>query len=188
MVNACAVHVPLVQIWPMPQTIPQPPQLVESLLVLTSHPLEVIWSQSANPDLHERIPHCEFIQELLALARLQVLPQAPQLAVLLVRSVSQPSAVWLLQSPKPGRQELILHAPVVHTLVACGRLQVLPQAPQLAVLLVRSVSQPSAVWLLQSPKPGRQELTLHAPVVHTLVACGRLQAAPQPPQLLASVC
>jgi hypothetical protein len=87
----------------------------------------------------------------------QLVPHAPQL-LFVERLVSQPSDVALLQSPKPDKQLTNWQLPVEQLVVALGRLQGVPQPPQLA-LVFSWVSQPSVcAFLLQSPKPELQAI------------------------------
>jgi hypothetical protein len=74
------------------------------------------------------------------------LPHAPQLAGVVLRSVSQPSsaagAAGWLQLPFPGEQ-VELHRPAAHVAVFTPPFaQARWQAPQLPASLLRSVSQP----------------------------------------------
>ena len=81
----------------------QPPQLFTSVLRLTSHPFDALWSQLSKPVLqvlteHAYVPpvpllvHCS-----VAFVVLHALPHDPQLLVVVI-AVSQPSEVLLLQS------------------------------------------------------------------------------------------
>src|SRR5205807_2453257 len=89
----------------------------------------------------------------------QARPQAPQLEVVIVRSVSQPSvlAPLLTQSSKPLLHENA-HCPAGQlALSALARPQVVPHAPQ-SLVVWSEVSQPSvlAPLLMQSSKPFMQ--------------------------------
>ncbi len=66
-------------------------------------------------------------------------------------------------------------------------LQTVPQVPQLERLLDRLVSQPLASEPSQSPQPPLHESIRQLPVAQLAVACARLQAVPQEPQLLSVV-
>jgi hypothetical protein len=84
------------------------------------------------------------------LALVQAVPQAPQLAVSLLRSVSQP----LSGSPSQSAYVPVhvgTQAPLLHTVVPLAFVQAFPQLPQLAADVWVSVSQPSATPPLQSP-------------------------------------
>jgi hypothetical protein len=89
------------------QTLPQAPQFEGSLCVLTSHPVDVMWSQSAKGELQFTILHALDVQSGFALSRLHANPQVPQFAVLAVRFTSQseglPSqlAKFWSHAPKP---------------------------------------------------------------------------------------
>jgi len=110
-----------------------------------------------------------------------------------LRFVSQPFALLPSQSPKPSA-----HAPVyVHALVAqlivpttlaTAVAQFVPHAPQFAVAVVRSTSQPFVrLSLSQSPKPLSHD-PLQLPPLHVGEAMCELEHAMlQPPQWLACV-
>ena len=65
----------------------------------------------------------------------QVVPQAPQLVVVL-SWVSQPLAGLLSQSPKPVLQAPRVQVPVAQLAAALGKLQATLQAPQSVVVFV----------------------------------------------------
>ena len=77
-----------------------------------------------------------------------------------MRLVSQPLSLLPSQSPKPAAQvnEQVLAEQVALAATTCGSPeQSVPQAPQLAVVLVRLTSQPSVcLFELQSPKLAAQ--------------------------------
>jgi hypothetical protein len=131
---------------PLPpgQTLPQIPQLLTLLLVLTSQPFAGLPSQLAKPALQfsTQLPA---LQVGVALFVPQMLPQAPQLAVLLVRLASQPSLSRPLQSAQPELQLAMAQVPPSHLGVACGSRQTLPHEPQLLTSEVLLDSQPLAV-------------------------------------------
>jgi hypothetical protein len=80
------------------------------------------------------------------------------------------------------------HAPAAHAAVALGSAQVRPQAPQLAALAVRSVSQPLAASPSQSPEPPVQRTIVHAPDPQPWAATlARAQTVPQAPQFAGSM-
>jgi hypothetical protein len=79
-------------------------------------------------------------------------------------------------------QAATTHPPAEQAAAALGSEQVLPQAPQCAVLLSRLVSQPSAGLPLQLPKPGLQLATAQVPPAQAGVPLATAQALPQPPQ------
>jgi hypothetical protein len=110
------------------------------------------------------------------------LPHAPQLALLALRSASQPLAALPSQSPKPA-----LHAtpqaPLAHAGPALGTWQRFTHAPQRWGSLLRLVSQPLAGSPSQSPHPCRQVKAQRAPA-HAALALGRRgQTLPHWPQL-----
>jgi hypothetical protein len=114
----------------------------------------------------------------------QTWPHAPQLFTLFVRLVSQPSAITLLQSPKPALQERIVQPPFMHAAVALGMahaMQATPPVPQetavgglIQVLpLQQPVGQDTA---LQDPA------VLHEPLMQLCPGAHAKQAAPPVPQ------
>ena len=126
-----APHAPAEQTWPAPQVVPQAPQLVLSLRVSTSQPLAGSWSQSAKPEAHAATAHAPPAHVALAWGSAHVQPQAPQLASLVRRLVSQPSLAVPLQSPAPALQRTTVHAPAAQPLAATpGSAQAVPHWPQ----------------------------------------------------------
>ena len=118
----------------------------------------------------------------------QALPQAPQLALSLRMSTSQPLAGLRSQSRKPVAQAATAHTPTAHRAVALGSAHTRPQAPQLAALVWVSVSQPLPAALSQSPKPTAQRTTVQALAAQPLAATlARAQAVPQALQLAGSM-
>jgi hypothetical protein len=118
-------------------------------------------------------------------APVQAVLHAPHVAAC-DRSVSQPSAASPLQSPHPGAhaEAAKAHAPPPHDVapLTCGRpVQLVPQAPQLAVSLCSSTHAP-----LQSVYPVLH-VNSHAPAVHAACAWATAvaHALPHAPQLLA---
>ncbi len=116
----------------------------------------------------------------------QTCPQVPQLLLLLLRLISQPSVCLLpLQSAKPVAQAP-LQLPPPH--VGVGMLfdeHTIPHPPQLLGLLATLTSHPSICLLpLQSAKPPAQA-PLQVPPLHA--GAGMLldeHTVPQPPQLV----
>jgi hypothetical protein len=98
---------------------------------------------------------------------------APQWALLLRRSISQPSPALLLQLPK-----LVLQAPTPQVpprqpaTALAGVEQTVPQVPQFDVLESRFASQPSLELLLQFPKPELQAPGTQVPLLHARVPLG----------------
>jgi hypothetical protein len=76
--------------------------------------------------------------------------------VLVRVSVSQPLVGLSSQLPNPAVQAATPHCPIAQTAVALGGLQVRPHAPQCAVLVRVSTSQPLPGSLSQSAKPAAQ--------------------------------
>jgi hypothetical protein len=85
------------------QVTPQTAQF-EVVRRLVSQPSEVMPLQLPQPELQEEMAHVPEPQVAVALARLQVEPQLPQLVVV-VSEVSQPSVRLPLQSPQPELHE-----------------------------------------------------------------------------------
>ena len=160
----------------------------QSLNVVTerSQPLLGRPSQSAKPDAHVVIvqlppPHA-------AAATLgsdaQLLPQLPQLAVVLI-ATSQPSLTMLLQSRKPG-EHVTEHVPFMlqpAPEVLGLPVQLLPHAPQLFGVL-SAASQPLPALLSQLPKPLVHMPRPHALLLHTAVAFALEHVVPHAPQLV----
>jgi hypothetical protein len=112
----------------------------------------------------------------------------PQWALSERASTSQPSAGLALQSRKPVAHIVMAHAPVAQNAAAWGSAQVRPQTPQLAVVALRSVSQPLAATPSQSPKPAAQRTTVHAPAAQPFAATwASAQSWPQLPQFAGSI-
>src|SRR5579871_1300312 len=144
------------------QRLPQLPQWLGSMLVLTSQPLATTPSQSAKPALQLPILHTPPTHAGVPLGTTQTVLQPPQWFGSLLVLVSQPSVGLLSQSEKPGLQLPILHTPPAHAGVALGTTHTLPQLPQWFGSPLVLVSQPSSGLPLQSPKP-----VLHVPTAHT---------------------
>lgn len=132
------------------------PQSVVVVMDL-SQPLAALTSQSAKPALQDTREHAPVAHDAVAFARLQGVPQLPQLLFVL-RLVSQPSLAVPLQSWNPGLHVLRAHDPDAHEAVALGKLQLCPQAPQ-SVSVFSEVSHPFAVLPSQFAKSG-----LHVPI------------------------
>src|SRR4051812_27809851 len=90
------------------QAIPQPLQLLTSLVVLVSQPSAAPFMQSANPRLQIPMPHVEPAQAGRPLATgPHTMLHAPQLLGSLSMAVSQPSVAPFWQSRNPE-----LHIPM----------------------------------------------------------------------------
>ncbi len=181
--QAATVHAPAEQpavALASEHALPQAPQFDTLVLVAVSHPLATDPSQSPKPVEHAmRHPPAAQLGEPLTL--LHTLPHAPQWAALVLRLVSQPSALTPLQSPKPGEHAMV-QRPLLQSAEPLALPQTTPQAPQLPTL-PRLASQPLAALPSQLPKPVLQLATVHAPPAHPAVALGSEHAAPQRPQL-----
>src|SRR6478609_9024335 len=99
------------------------------------------------PSMHTAVPF----------ARSHVAPHAPQFASV-SSAVSQPLLASPSQSAKPSRQRTSSQIPLAHDDSALGSAHVVPHLPQLS-RVVRSVSQPSAELVLQSPQSGSHVLS-----------------------------
>jgi len=133
------------------QVNPHPPQLLVSLLVPTSQPSPGIPLQLAKPLLQPEIVQVPDVQPGVPFGAAQVVPHPPQLFGSLVVAASQPSTTELLQSVNPALQEPIVQVLDVQPAVPFAAVQMVPQLPQLAGLLSRVTSQPSATRPLQLP-------------------------------------
>jgi len=167
--QALFVQAVVVQALPPGQTLLHAPQLLGSLETAVSQPSAGLALQSAKPALQDTSVHVPFVQVAVAWAKLQWLPQAPQLLTSVLRLTQVPlQAVW----PEghwlkhwPAWQEV----PDAHTLL---------HAPQLLLSLVRFTQLPvQLVW----PVP---QVTRHCPPEH---AVPEGHCPPQAPQLLLSL-
>jgi hypothetical protein len=123
--------------------------------------------------------HAPVEQVLVAFARVQVVPQAPQ--VLTVFScVSHPLELLPSQLPHPALHELIWQVPVEHVGVALARAQTVPHPPQL-VRVLSGVSHPFGAFASQFPQPVEQT-GAHAPDEQLVVPCPLVHTTPQAPQ------
>src|SRR5688572_11881263 len=94
-------------------------------------------------------------------------PQAPQWAASVSVSVSQPSASTALQFACPVKQA-IAQVPLVQLELPLAVPHARAHAPQCAVAVRMSVSQPFAFAPSQSPKPTAHAIA-HAPDTHDAV-------------------
>jgi hypothetical protein len=124
--------------------LPQAPQLFTLVRRLVSHPLLAFPSQSPKPAVQGPTWQMPAEHAGVALATEQTLPQAPQLFTLVSRLVSHPLLAFPSQSPKPGLQAAIRHAPAEHADVALLAEQTTPQVPQFCTSVDRFDSQPLA--------------------------------------------
>jgi hypothetical protein len=158
-------------------TVPHAPQFAVSALVSTQLIEEpAVQTRSGAVQVSWQLPATHRYPEG------QLLPQAPQCAVELRVSTSQPSVALPLQSAKPVVQvkPQTLALQVATEFARLGH--ALPQAPQCAVALRVSVSQPSLATALQSAKPALQlkPQTLAEQVAREFARLGHTK--PQPPQ------
>ena len=181
------VHTPRAHM-PMPQERPQAPQLVLLVSVFTSQPFIGFMSQSAKPGSHETIAQAPAAHPFTrTFVRLHAASQRPQCCALVTVLVSQPVVGSASQSPKPVLHASIAQALMRHAAVALRIAQARPQAPQLAVSVRLSTSQPFAAIPSQSAKPGAHSMR-QAPITQMpteLVPAGH--AVPQAPQFIAAV-
>ena len=109
-------------------------------------------------------------------------PHIPQCALVLWSGVSHPLAAFMSQSAKPTAQ-VIRHAPPMHVALALApAVHAWLQRPQCVPEEVRSVSQPLAAVMSQSPKPVLHAATPHVPLAHEAVPLGAVQTRPHMPQ------
>jgi len=181
-------HTPApLQTRPAPQKFPQVPQLLGLVVILISQPSPAKVLQFLKPALHAAKKHDPPLQVAEPFAKEHTFPQAPQLAALVLKITSQPSAALALQFSKPALQEIV-HVPPVHKAEAFVRGgQTFPHVPQLLVLVLILISQPSAELTLQFAKPELQDDMEHEPPVQPAVAFATEHRLPQAPQLLVLV-
>ncbi len=153
--NCTATHAPALQIeeaLASAQAVPQAPQFLASVSVLTSQPLAAFLSQSAKPALHE-VVHVPLVHASPWFGpAVQTLPQAPQLRSSVVVLTSQPLAAPRSQSRKPRLHDPMPHMPPAHPALALGSArQLFPHRPQLWVSELVSMQAPSQH---STPLPG----------------------------------
>jgi hypothetical protein len=189
-------HMPPMQLSPVPQRLPQKPQLCASVCGSTQPTAVVPPPQQIWPLVHALVPHrhCPPLQVSPAL---QAWPHAPQLAGsvwVFLQPVEQQASVPVQATP------LQRHEPLVQV---SGAVQAWPHWPQFALSLVRLTQVVLLQQVLgagQGPLPQAQPdgaqptvgqqatpavhaappLQVHAPLVQ---ASPGLHAWPQPPQL-----
>ncbi len=143
--------------------VPHIPQWVVLTRVSASQPLAALMSQSAKPGSQVK-PQAPAAQVDIALALAgHALPQVPQCARVVRVSTSQPLAALMSQLPKPSEHEATEHAPTLHTGEPLLIVQLIPQPPQLPVL-VRMSTQPPP----QQVCPARQPRMASQPGTHWL--------------------
>ncbi len=144
-------------------TVPHAPQLEGSFEVTTQ-----VVPQRVCPGGHGA-PHRPRAQTSLAE---QVVPQRPQLALLVCAFTSHPLAAVPSQLAKPALQDPTAQAPAMQVEVLLGpAVHVAPHAPQWVALVRVSTSQPLAAMPSQSAKPGTQ-VNPHRLAVHVGEALG----------------
>jgi hypothetical protein len=155
------------------------------VLKFASHPFAALPSQLPNPGLHTgtQLPA---EQVVVPFALVHAPPHEPQLAWLVWVLVSQPFVRSPSQLPNPESHE-IAQAPLEQLAVPFALLHFVPQLPQFATLEPVFTSQPFVDTLSQLAKPELQVDSVHVPVEHDAAAFGRLQDAPQAPQLVSVV-
>ena len=164
-----------------PQVMPQPPQLLGSLDVFDSHPLEPFLSQSLVPPVQlVHVPALQYSESA------QMMPQPPQLlpseAMLVSHTVTglpSHSAVSPLQPPDVWHTPPMQTWPPVHGLL---------QPPQWLMSVLVFTSQPLLCALPSQLAKPLLQLIWHAPRLHDALPLLLLQTMPQPPQALTAVC
>lgn len=165
------------------QTTPHEPQLVVVARLVVSHPFEVFPSQFAKPGLQLTRIQLPLRHAVVALGAVQILPQAPQLFVFVLISISQPFEVIKSQFLKFVLQLTIEQTPPTHAAVAFASAHAFPHVPQFAKFVFRLISQPLVLLPSQFSKPVKQ-VNEQTPAVHVVVAFTRAgQTFPQAPQL-----
>jgi hypothetical protein len=164
----------------------QPPQLA-GWVMSVSQPLLARPSQSAKPAAHAVTTQAEALHAEVACARLQTLPQAPQLLVSFVTLTSHPVDASRSQSAKPALQAATEQLDAAQVPVAWAGLHGRPHPPQLATSFVTLTSHPVDAFPSQSAKPTAQAATTQADAVQPAVAWGSTHGAPQAPQFTASL-
>jgi hypothetical protein len=159
-----------------------PPQFARELDVFVSHPSMYCPLQSDHGAVQEATPHIPPEHCGRPFATVQVTLQAPQVRTLFERFDSQPSAYCPLQSWYGPVQLATLQLPPAQPGVPFATVHATLHAPQVATLVSRFASQPSAYCPLQSWYGPVQLATLHALFVHPGVPFATVQAVVQPPQ------
>jgi hypothetical protein len=135
-----------------------------TVFVAFSQPSESVPLQLPKLALHEPMRQLPVVQVGVAFARVQVLPQAPQLVVV-SSGVSQPFGRLESQSPKPLPVQSGTQTPAVHVFGAVTWEQTMPQPPQFEFPC--AVSQPVAVELSQLRNP-----VLQLPILQVMLVLG----------------
>jgi hypothetical protein len=133
-------------------TLPQPPQLLTSAIVLTSHPLEGLLSQLANLQGHKQKSSiasdchspCEVEQ-----GRKQFNNISDNIWSTHGTGQQHALGIFTLRNTYPVRQLLKTTCPAKHVAFALGRVAALPQPPQLLTSVIVLTSHPLAGLLSQ---------------------------------------
>ena len=181
------VHIPPAQPCPATlasaQTVPHAPQLVGSMAALAQNAVPAVPQVASGAA--QVAPHTPAEHTWPAA---QPTPQAPQWALLVRVSTSQPLLATWSQSAKPASQVATAHAPAAHADVAWASRHARPQPPQCAALDVVSSSQPLVAAPSQSPKPTAQRTMAHSPPVHPCTwVLASTHARPHRPQSAGSM-
>jgi hypothetical protein len=132
-------------------TVPHVPQFEADVFKLASQPFVTLLSQLPNPLLHT-MEHVADEHDGVPFVPLHAAPQEPQFVVLVLRFASQPLFGLVSQLANPELQ-VGTHAPAVHVVGPLAFVQLVPQVPQLVVLVLVFVSQPFEATPSQLPNP-----------------------------------
>jgi hypothetical protein len=169
--------------WFVLHAVVQLEQWVESVLRLTSQPLLASPSQLPKPDV-QVMPHTPAAHVEVPFDELHTFPHALQFAGLVLRFASQPLVTRPSQLPNPVLQ-VIEQTPAVQAGAPLVEPQAVVQLLQCRGSVLRSVSQPLAVWASQLPQPEKHAM-LQVPVAHVGVPWVLLQTVAQVPQWVVS--
>jgi hypothetical protein len=157
-----------------PHTVPQAPQLFESLAVFAQVTPQQVWLDGQAPPLPQAPTQTPPEHDS---PTPQALPQPPQLAGSVCVSISQPSKVAPSQSAKPPSQAPITQVEAAQSAVACGNgPQTMPQPPQSRGFVASSTqsgSQQVRPALHEAPppqKPTHSKFEHTSPLGHWLFA------------------
>jgi hypothetical protein len=165
------------------QAIPQPPQFARFVRTSTSQPFAAFASQFAKSTVHAKV-HSPEAQPTVAPDTASQGAQEPQCSGSARGSTSQPFTVFASQSRRPALQTRVQAPPTHVAVVPDVAVQAIPQPPQLARLVSRSVSQPFVRLASQSPRPASQVKLQLPPTPQVADAPGgAVQVAPHEPQV-----
>jgi hypothetical protein len=128
--------------------MPQPPQLLVSIVVSISQPSNAWPLQLANPALQLITSQVPVAQSAVEFGSAHAVLQPPQ-SVFVLSAVSQPFCAFESQSAKPALHEMPQMPPEQAGVPLCIE-HWFPQAPQLAMSLLVAISQPFATLPSQS--------------------------------------